>query len=123
MKRILLTLLALLCVSSLCFARQAPGPTVSVTIKGEIIDNRNAAFEKPGNLAKFIEGYNKEYALMPHCAFSGYSIFADGKLTKFDTKSNVKIIEFLKKPNSKLQVVVVAEKTRNLLSLVSIENQ
>jgi len=60
---------------------------------------------------------------MSDCAASGYSIFADGKLYRFDQTSNKNIEEFLRQPNSKLQVVVMAEKIGEELKLVSIENQ
>jgi hypothetical protein len=75
------------------------------------------------NLAEFVKTHTKACALMPDCAASGYSIFADGKLNKFDQASNKKVEEFLKKDESKLEVVVKAEKVGEELKLASIENQ
>ncbi len=94
----------------------------AITLKGTIIDNHCAAMGKD-NLAEFVETHTKACALMPDCAASGYSIFAEGKLYKFDQASSKKVEEFLKKDESKLEVVVKAEKVGEELKLVSIENQ
>lgn len=94
-----------------------------LTLKGDIIDNMCASSQKPEALAEFVKTHSKTCALMPTCVASGYSIFADGKLQKFDTASNAKIEEFLKKDDSKLQVVVMATKVGDELSLGTIENQ
>ena len=94
----------------------------TIILKGTIIDNHCAAMGKD-NLAEFIKTHTKACALMPDCAASGYSIFADGKLHKFDQASNKKVEEFLKKDESKLEVAVKAEKVGEELKLVSIENQ
>ena len=96
---------------------------LTVTLKGDIIDNMCAGAQKPETLAGFVAGHTKSCALMPACAASGYSIYTDGKLMKFDAASNAKIEEFLKTPDSKLQVNVVAKKAGEELNLVSIENQ
>lgn len=93
-----------------------------LSFKGDIIDNMCAAANKD-RLADFLKTHPKECALLSHCAASGYSIFADGKLYRFDQTSSKKIEEFLKQPDSKLQVVVKAEKIGEELKLVSIENQ
>jgi len=94
----------------------------TIILKGTIIDNHCAAMSKD-NLAEFIKTHTKACALMPDCAASGYSIFADGKLYKFNQASNKEVEEFLKKDESKLEVVVKAEKAGEELKLVSIENQ
>jgi hypothetical protein len=93
-----------------------------MTLKGTIIDNRCAGMNKD-NLADFIKTHTKQCALMPDCVASGYSLFVDGKLHKFDQASNKKVEEFLKKDESKLEVVVKTEKVGEELKLVSIENQ
>jgi len=93
-----------------------------ITLKGTVIDNRCADLNKD-NLAEFIKTHPKECALMPDCVASGYSIFADGKLYKFDQASSKKVEEFLKKAESKLEVVVQAGWEGEELKLVSIENQ
>lgn len=117
MKKTFLLLLALVLTVSLAFAQEA---AVS-TLKGTIIDNQCAAGKDPGQLGDFIKTHTKECALA--CVFSGYAIFADGVLTKFDKDSNAKVEEFLKKSDSKLQVVVEVKKSGEELSLVSIKNQ
>lgn len=93
-----------------------------LSFKGDIIDNMCAA-ENKDHLADFLKTHSKECALMSHCVASGYSIFSDGKLYKFDQASNKKIEEFLRQPDSKLQVSVKAEKVGQELKLVSIENR
>ena len=94
----------------------------TLTIKGVIIDNRCVDLNK-NNLADFVKTHTKQCALMTACVASGYSVYSDGKIQKFDEPSNKKIVEFLKKSDSKLQVVINAKKSGELISLVSIENQ
>jgi hypothetical protein len=93
-----------------------------MTLKGTLIDNHCADMAKD-NLAEFIKTHTKACAIMPDCAASGYSIFADGKRYKFDAESSKKVGEFLKKEESKLEVVVKVEKVGEELKLISIENQ
>jgi hypothetical protein len=95
---------------------------VVMSLKGIIIDNLCAEANK-ADLATFITTHPKECALKPECVASGYSIYSDNTLMKFDAASNAKVEEFLKKEDSKLQVVVEANKTGEELSLVSIKNQ
>jgi len=93
-----------------------------MTVKGIIIDNM-CANANSDNLAEFIKTHTKQCALMPNCVASGYSLFTEGKLHKFDQASNKKIEEFLRKVESRLEVVVKVEKVGEELKLVSIENQ
>lgn len=58
------------------------------TLKGTIIDNKCATANKD-NLAEFIKTHTKECALTPDCVASGYSIYTDGNLLKFDSDSNM----------------------------------
>lgn len=141
MKKVLFVLIVLCFVSSLAFAEDvatpvaatdtnpivATTPTAATTpeatvLKGDVIDNMCAGMNKD-NLADFVKTHTKECALKPACIDSGYSIFADGKLYKFDKDSNAKVAEFLKKADSKLQVTITAKQVGDELSLVSIENQ
>lgn len=94
----------------------------AVTLKGTVIDNMCADGNKD-NIAEFIKTHTKQCALMEHCVASGFSIYADGELHKFDDESNAKIAEFLRRSDSKLNVVVKAERSGRELSLISIENQ
>lgn len=143
MKKVLFVLLALCFVSSLAFAAESAvttevaSPTTTATtvttttvvttpeaiiLKGDVIDNTCAGNNKD-NLAEFVTTHTKQCALMPGCIESGYSIFADGKLYAFDKDSNIKVVEFLKQADSKLQVAITAKQVGDELSLVSIENQ
>jgi hypothetical protein len=121
-KSLSLVALGLIALLSLSFQVQAAvSEGKTMTLKGDIIDNMCADGNKD-NLADFVRAHSKSCALMPNCVASGYSLFVDGKLHKFDQESNQKIEEFLRKSDSKLQVVVTIEKTEDLISLVSIEN-
>ena len=120
MKKVILLTAMLFFAASAVFAQTAAS---TQTIKGTIIDNMCAGSQKPEALAEFVKTHTKQCALQPHCAASGYSIFSEGKLVKFDKASNAKIEEFLKKSDSGLNVTVVANKVKDELSLVSIENQ
>ena len=153
MKKVLFVLMALCFVSSLAFAADTASNVVAdqvtpvattvttttpaattmakdvavttpevMTLKGDVIDNICAGANK-ANLAEFVKTHTKECTLKPGCIDSGYSIFADGKLYAFDKDSNVKVGEFLKKADSKLQVSITAKQVGDELSLVSIENQ
>lgn len=133
MKKLAL-LVALLFVASLSYAQTQAitassmpatpaAPAASLTLKGDIIDNLCAGTQQPQDLANFVKTHTKGCALMPNCIAAGYAIVADGKLYKFDKASSMKVEEFLKKADSKLQVVVAANQIGAELSLVSIENQ
>jgi hypothetical protein len=126
MKKVFLfTVLMCLASTYVCAQEAAPAVTAGqeMTLSGDIVDNMCASSQKPEELAGFIKAHTKQCALMPSCVESGYSIFVDGKLVKFDKASNAKIEEFLKKEDSKLQVKVTANKVGEELSLISIENQ
>ncbi|MDD5432695.1 MAG: hypothetical protein PHO70_06920 [Candidatus Omnitrophica bacterium] len=129
MKKIILLALGLVFVSSLAFAQgdamtsaSKPVAAETMTLSGVIIDNACAQAQKPEALAEFVKTHPKSCALMPACVASGYSIYADGSLMKFDNDSNAKIAEFLKKEDSKLAVVVEVKKNEGGLSLISIKN-
>jgi hypothetical protein len=94
-----------------------------VVLKGDIIDNMCAGTQSPGQLTDFVKAHTKGCALADQCAASGYAIFADGKLQKFDKESSEQIKFFLDKKDSKLQVVIEAKPSDQGLSLVSIKNQ
>lgn len=135
MKKLGLLVLMLCLVASYVFAQEevlsitgsealaSAAGDETVTLTGTIIDNMCAGEQSPEQLGDFITTHQKSCALMPHCAASGYAIFADGKLTKFDADSSIKVEEFLNKDDSKLAVVVTAKKIGEELNLVSIENQ
>lgn len=130
MKKLVLILIVLCLMAGFAFAEQATTaitataaiPAVTTMIKGTIIDNICASANKD-NLSGFIKTHPKSCTLMPDCAASGYSIYADGKRIKFDKDSNAKIEQFLKKDDSKLEVIIEVSKVTDELSLVSIKNQ
>lgn len=121
MRKVFLLGMAFCFISSLAFAEDQAADTV--TVKGSIIDNMCAGTQKPEVLAEFVKTHSKQCAISPDSQTSGYSIYADGTLTKFDVVNNAKISEFLKKEDSKLDVVVVAKKAGEELNVISIENQ
>ncbi|MDP1853237.1 MAG: hypothetical protein Q8L26_03405 [Candidatus Omnitrophota bacterium] len=133
MKKLSLLVLAFCLVCSYAFAQEAATlgseasvPAVTdetVTITGTIIDNICVGLQKPEELGEFVKTHPKSCAVMPQCAASGYAIYADGIITKFDKDSSVKITEFLDKEDSSLNVVITAKKAGEELSLVSIESQ
>lgn len=119
MKKLVLICIMLSLAASFIFVQ---GANAKITLlKGTIIDNMCADAHKE-DIATFIKTHPKTCALTPACAASGYSIFADGKLTKFDKDSNATIKDFLKKQGTKLDVYVEVEKVGNELKLVSIKN-
>lgn len=119
MKRVIPIVLALCFVVSLAFAQGAE----TTAITGDVIDNMCLDAHKTEDIAQFVKGHSKQCAITPECEASGYSIYSEGVVNKFDKESNARIAEFLKKEDSKLQVVVTALKNGEELSLVSIENQ
>jgi len=132
MKKIFLFALAICFMATLAFAQgtmksapvtaSMPVAKKTLMLKGSIIDNLCASAHKD-SLADFVKVHTKQCAITPGCIESGYSIFSDGKLYKFDKGSSAKVAEFLKKDDSKLQVAITAEEINGELNLVSIENQ
>ncbi len=112
---LLLALAFMASLVSLAFAQE------TVFVKGTIIDLKCAGTQNAQALGEFVKTHTKDCALT--CASSGYAIFADGVLNKFDKDSNAKVEEFLKKADSKLEVVVEAKKVGEELSVVAIKNQ
>lgn len=137
MKKIALLTTVLAFISTLAFAQDQPvaqqplpeqpvqeAPGIeTLMLRGYIIDNLCAGTQTPEELAEFVKTHSKECALSSPCVASGYSIFADGQLLKFDSESNAKVEEFLKNPDSKLEAAVEAVKAGEELSLISIANQ
>lgn len=132
MKKMFLFVSAFCFMATLAFAQgetkstpvtaSTPVAATTMILKGDVIDNTCANAHKD-SLADFVKTHTKQCATAPGCIESGYSIFTDGKLYKFDKDSNAKVAEFLKKDDSKLQVEVIVKDNNGELSLVSIENQ
>ena len=92
-----------------------------MTHKGVLIDNTCAADKTEDKLADFVKNHSKDCVMK--CKDSGFSLYSDGKLYKFDEESNAEIIEFLEMEDSTLDVVVeVTHGDNDMLSLVSIKN-
>jgi len=118
---LLFTTLVFLSTSAIAIAeKKSMGPEVK-TVSGTIIDNRCADANKD-KLGSFIKTHTKECALMPPCAASGYSLYDNGSLLRFDGPSSKKIEKFLSEKNSRLNVTLSVRKEGNRYSLVSIKN-
>jgi hypothetical protein len=122
MKKLTMFGFAACLIAILAFAGGVYVADKEVTLKRTIIDNHWAKANK-ADLAKFITNHSKGCVLMPDSAASGFAIYTDGKLHKFNKASNAKIEEFVKKADSTLQVEVVAMKTKGGLRLVLIKNE
>ncbi len=127
MKRIVILVLAVCFAASWAVAQEAAAPVSDATpaatpmiLKGDIIDNMCAEANKD-NVAEFVKTHAKECALA--CASSGYAILSDGKLYAFDEPGSKQVEEFLKNPESKLQVEVTALQIGDKLSVLEIKNQ
>jgi hypothetical protein len=84
----------------------------SVKITGNLIDNACAGKLASGkDSADKIKGHSTSCALMPNCESSGYAVYADGKLYKFDDAGNKSAVEILKNTETKKGVRVEVEGT------------
>ena len=123
MKKLTLVLMAvgILCGYSLVRTESAISAPATFEIKGTIIDNF-CAEANADKLPTFVKTHTKACALK--CATGGYSILAEnGKLYKFDAQADAMIEAFLKKPESKLAVLVKVQQISDDLTLISINNQ
>ena len=93
-------------------------------LHGVVIDNMCAGMHK-NDLAGFVKTHEKTCMLKPACVKTGYSIYAeeDGQLHKFDAASNDIIANFLKSPDNRTDVVIIAEKNGETLMVESIKNR
>ena len=91
-------------------------------LRGVIIDNlcaRAHGFE----LESYILTHTKQCALLPYCAGSGYSIVAQGHLYHFTEKSSRKVVNFLRRSDSALDVSAkVRVMQDSSLELISLKN-
>ncbi len=93
-------------------------------LHGYIIDNMCVGMHK-NDLKEFTKTHEKTCLLKTACANSGYSIYTedDGQLYKLDAASNGIVTNFLKNPENRTDVVVIAEKNGDALSIESITNR
>jgi len=84
-----------------------------VQIEGYVVDNACAAgiFKEGGKGAEGAKGHTRACSLMPGCAKSGYSVYADGMLYKLDEESSKKVADVLKSSKNEKGVQVKIEGT------------
>jgi len=119
MKRILLTVAAVLLAVTVVSAKEAK----TMLLKGYIVDNHCAAKQTKDQMDSFIKAHSKGCTVSEPCAKSGFAIYANHKLYKFDKKSNEMISEFLAKPDTQLLVAAEVKKEGNEVRLISIKNE
>ena len=93
-------------------------------VHGYVIDNACAGAHK-NDLKEFVKKHDKMCLMKADCAKAGYSIYSedDGQLYKFDEASNQTVAGFLKDPNNRTDVVIIAEKNGENLMIESIKNR
>lgn len=82
-----------------------------VKLSGYVIDNACSARATGDGALDKVKAHSTKCAQMPACAKSGYAIFADGKLYKFDEDGNKKVAELLKATKSEKGLGVSVEGT------------
>jgi len=106
--------------AALAADKKAGGKTT--TMEGYVIDSKCAEANKD-NLGEFVKTHEKDCALAPACKASGYNLYSDGKLYKFDKASSAKVGKFLAKDDSKLHVKADIENEKgDMVKLVKITN-
>lgn len=84
----------------------------SVTLTGYLIDNSCAASHATDKtFATWVKTHGTSCAMMEACEKSGYAVFADDKLYKFDESGNTSAEELLKNTKSKKGLHVKVEGT------------
>ena len=82
-----------------------------VKLTGYVIDNACSARATGEGALEKVKAHSVKCAQMPACAKSGYAIFADGKLYKFDEDGNKKVAELLKNTKNEKGLGVSLEGT------------
>jgi type 1 fimbria pilin len=84
-----------------------------VKLEGYVVDNAcaEAMFKEGGKGAEGAKGHSRTCSLMPGCAKSGYSVYADGVLYKLDEESSKKVAEVLKNSKTEKGIQVKIEGT------------
>ena len=110
-----------LMMASIAFAFEGK----SVKLTGYVIDNACSGRASTDGGADKVKAHTVKCALMPGCAKSGYSVFADGKLYKLDEAGNVKVGEILKstKTEKGLSVSVEGSVEGDVLKVSKIEEK
>ena len=99
-------------LSILAFAIALSAQDKSVKLSGYLIDNACAgAHAKDANFAERAKKHKTSCALMPSCEGSGFAVYSEGKLYKFDEAGNKSASELLKGTDTKDGVTVAVEGT------------
>ena len=106
MTRKLLPLLAAVALVVMSGALVAQNKTV--TLDGYMIDNACASKTTDGNFA-WVKTHGTSCATMENCQKSGYAVYANDKIYKFDDKGNASAEELLKATKSKKGLHVKVE--------------
>jgi len=83
----------------------------SVKLKGYVIDNACSARAAGDDGAAKVKAHTVKCAQMPSCAKSGYALYADGKLYKFDDAGNKLVADVLKNTKTERGLSVSVEGT------------
>jgi hypothetical protein len=84
----------------------------SVTLTGYLIDNSCAANHATDKtFATWVKTHGTSCAMMDACEKSGYAVFADNKLYKFDESGNTSAEDLLKNTKSKKGLHIKVEGT------------
>ena len=111
---------ALILMGMVCFLAAPVFAQATTALKAMIIDNESLNAHR-GDLLRYVQTYTKESALRN--ASTGFSLLANGKIYKLDVESNVKIEQFLKAPDSTLDVIAHVQAIGDYLSILSLRNQ
>jgi type 1 fimbria pilin len=104
-------LFALGTILILAFALYAQGDK-TVKLSGYLIDNACAsAHVKDANFGERVKKHKTSCALMASCESSGYAVYADGKLYKFDENGNKSARDLLESTQTAAGVEVAVEGT------------
>ena len=110
MTRKLLPLIAALALVLMAAALSAQDKTV--TLDGYLIDNACASSHSADkDFANMVKTHGTSCATMESCEKSGYAVYANDKLYKFDDKGNASAEELLKSTTSKKGLRVKVEGT------------
>ena len=103
----LLAALALVLMTAGLFAQDK-----TVTLDGYMIDNACAASHSTDKtFGTWVKTHGTSCAMMDSCEKSGYAVYADDKVYKFDDKGNDSAAELLKNTKSKKGLHVKVEGT------------
>ncbi len=110
MTRKFIPLIAALALVLMAVALSAQDKTV--TLDGYLIDNACASSHSTDkNFADMVKTHGTSCATMESCEKSGYSVYANNKLYKFDDKGNAGAEELLKSTASKKGLHIKVEGT------------